>query len=241
VTTPAERVPGRARVAVLASGGGSNLGALLEYLDARGPARAAEVVLVASDRAGAGALGRAAARGVAACHVAAPSDADAMHALFDAQAVDLVVLAGYLKHVPEAVTRAYAGRMLNVHPSLLPAFGGAGMYGARVHRAVLAAGARVSGATIHFVDEAYDRGPIVAQWPVPVRADDSPESLAARVLRVEYLLLPRAVEAVAAGRVEVGADGRVRSRYAPPDAPFGRPASPDDSDVAAAIDAAFGA
>jgi hypothetical protein len=86
----------------------------------------------------------------------------------------VVVLAGYLKLVPAEVTRALAGRMLNVHPSLLPAFGGPGMYGARVHQAVIDAGARVSGATVHFVDEAYDRGAIVAQWPVPVFADDTP-------------------------------------------------------------------
>lgn len=228
-------------MAVLASGSGSNLGALLDFLDARGPARAADVALVASDRAGAGALARAAARGIATHHLSSPSDAGAIRAVFDAHAVDLVVLAGYLKHVPEGVTRAYAGRMLNVHPSLLPAFGGAGMYGARVHRAVLAAGACVSGATVHFVDEAYDRGPIVAQWPVPVRADDTPESLAARVLRVEHLLLPRAVAAVAAGRVALDADGRVRSTYAPADAPFGLTFSPTDDAITSALDAALAA
>lgn len=229
-----------ARVAVLASGGGSNLGALLKHLDARGAARAADVVLVVSDRAGAGALARAAARGIATDHVADPSDAGAVLASLQAHVVDLVVLAGYLKRVPAAVTRAYAGRMLNVHPSLLPAFGGPGMYGARVHRAVLAAGAGVSGATVHFVDEVYDRGPIVAQWPVPVRADDTPEALAARVLRVEHLLLPRAVEALAAGRVALGPDGRARTRYAPPDAPFSfaTPHATDDA-LSSALDAAF--
>jgi folate-dependent phosphoribosylglycinamide formyltransferase PurN len=104
--------------------------------------------------------------------------------------------------------------MLNVHPSLLPAFGGPGMYGRRVHAAVLAAGARVSGATVHFVDEAYDRGAIAAQWPVPVFADDTPESLAARVLRVEHALLPPTVAAVGAGRLALGADGRARGAFA---------------------------
>jgi folate-dependent phosphoribosylglycinamide formyltransferase PurN len=98
--------------------------------------------------------------------------------------------------------------MLNVHPALLPAFGGAGMYGARVHRAVLASGARVSGPTVHFVDEHYDRGAIVAQWPVPVRSDDTADSLAARVLAAEHRLLPRAVAHLAAGRVRLGPHGR---------------------------------
>jgi folate-dependent phosphoribosylglycinamide formyltransferase PurN len=100
--------------------------------------------------------------------------------------------------------------MLNVHPALLPAFGGAGMYGVRVHRAVIEAGVRVSGATVHFVDEVFDRGPIIAQWPVPVAAGDTAESLAARVLCVEHVLYPRIVTAVAAGRVQLDADGRVR-------------------------------
>jgi formyltetrahydrofolate-dependent phosphoribosylglycinamide formyltransferase len=221
---------------VLASGGGSNLGALLEYVDRRGAAGAAEVVLVASDRAGVGALERAAARGIAARPVADPADGGAMLTLLGEFAADLVVLAGYLKHVPDVVTRAYRGRMLNVHPSLLPAFGGPGMYGARVHRAVLAAGARVSGATVHFVDEAFDRGPIVAQWPVPVRAGDTPELLAARVLRVEHLLVPRAVEAVAAGRVALGEDGGVRGGGAAPDAAYAFAGE----DVEAALDRSLG-
>jgi folate-dependent phosphoribosylglycinamide formyltransferase PurN len=99
--------------------------------------------------------------------------------------------------------------MINVHPALLPAFGGAGMYGARVHHAVIEAGVRVSGVTVHFVDETYDRGPIIAQWPVPVAPDDTPDGLAARVLAVEHLLYPRVVDAVASGRVVLGADNRV--------------------------------
>jgi folate-dependent phosphoribosylglycinamide formyltransferase PurN len=117
--------------------------------------------------------------------------------------------------------------MMNVHPALLPAFGGPGMYGRRVHQAVLDAGARVSGATVHFVDEAYDRGPIVAQWPVPVRAGDSADALAARVLRAEHAIFPRAVHAVAAGLVTLSDDGRVKgSVFDLADAPF---AVPDES------------
>src|SRR5205807_2164795 len=103
------------------------------------------------------------------------------------------VLAGYLQRIPPAVVARFRLRLINIHPALLPAFGGPGMYGRRVHEAVLASGAPISGATVHYVDEEYDRGPIIAQWPVPVRAGDTPESLAARVLEVEHRLLPRVV------------------------------------------------
>ncbi|MGQ0715527.1 MAG: phosphoribosylglycinamide formyltransferase, partial [Gemmatimonadaceae bacterium] len=125
----------------------------------------------------------------------------------------LVVLAGYLRLVPAEIVRAFRGRMLNVHPALLPAFGGRGMYGARVHRAVLESGARVSGPTVHFVDEIYDHGPIVAQWPVPVFPDDTETALAARVLRAEHLLLPRVVHQVASGLVQLDDSGRVVSTH----------------------------
>jgi folate-dependent phosphoribosylglycinamide formyltransferase PurN len=118
--------------------------------------------------------------------------------------VDVILLAGYVRLVPAAVVARYRGRMLNVHPALLPAFGGKGMYGRRVHAAVLESGAGETGATVHFVDEHYDRGPVVAQRRVPVLPDDTPESLAARVLAVEHELYPAAVdhvcEAIAAGR-----------------------------------------
>ena len=232
----------RARVAVLASGGGSNLQALLDHHDALGDARRADVVLVASNRADAAALDRARVRGIPAAVLASAADGDAMLALLDAHRADLVVLAGYLKLVPEAVTRRFDRRMLNVHPALLPAFGGAGMYGARVHAAVIEAGARVSGATVHFVDAEYDRGPILAQWPVPVVDGDTPASLAARVLRAEHLLLPRAVEALAAGRVALGDDRRVHGAFAlPTDLPLGFTLDPTPTGVAAAMDIALGA
>jgi folate-dependent phosphoribosylglycinamide formyltransferase PurN len=162
------------------------------------------VVLAARDRAAAGALPRAAAAGVATAHLADPADAAALLALLEAHAADLVVLAGYLRLVPAAVTRTYAGRMLNVHPALLPSFGGPGMYGRRVHAAVLAAGARVTGPTVHFVDEEYDRGAIAAQWPVPVLPGDTEATLAARVLAQEHLLYPRALALVASGRATPG-------------------------------------
>ena len=121
----------------------------------------------------------------------------------------VVALGGYLRFVPTEVTRRWRGRIVNVHPSLLPAFGGAGMYGARVHQAVLDAGVRVTGATVHFVDDEYDRGPIIAQWPVPVSAGDTAESLAKRVLAVEHALYPAALHGVARGSITLGADGRV--------------------------------
>jgi folate-dependent phosphoribosylglycinamide formyltransferase PurN len=120
--------------------------------------------------------------------------AELLAALGDA---DLVVLAGYVKLVPREVVARFRGRMINIHPALLPAFGGPGMYGRRVHEAVLASGAAVSGATVHYVDEQYDRGPIIAQQPVPVQPGDTPDTLAARVLAVEHELLPNVVLALA--------------------------------------------
>jgi formyltetrahydrofolate-dependent phosphoribosylglycinamide formyltransferase len=222
---------------VLVSGGGSNLQALLDHLDRLGDARAADVVLVAADKPQAGALARASARGIPVAVLDAPGDAAALDALLTGHAVDLVVLAGYLKLVPAAVTRRFRGRMLNVHPALLPAFGGPGMYGVRVHRAVLAAGARVSGPTVHFVDEHYDRGAIVAQWPVPVSALDTPETLAARVLRAEHALLPRAVQALAAGTLALDAQGRATGVFAlPTDLPPFVLASAADAGAALALD-----
>jgi formyltetrahydrofolate-dependent phosphoribosylglycinamide formyltransferase len=175
------------RVAVLASGGGTNLQALLDALTGS----LARVALVLSDRPDAGALERARRAGVAAAALRDPADsAELLAALTDA---DLVVLAGYVKLVPPAVVARFRWRMINIHPALLPAFGGPGMYGRRVHEAVLASGADESGATVHYVDEQYDRGPIIAQARVPVRPDDTPETLGARVLEAEHRLLPTVV------------------------------------------------
>lgn len=202
----------RTRIAVLASGGGSNLGALLDYLDALGERRAGDVVVVASNSSRAGALERGRARGAAAEHFDARDDT-ALPEILGRHRAEVVVLAGYLRFVPATVTRRYRGRIVNVHPSLLPAFGGAGMYGSRVHEAVLASGARVTGATVHFVDEAYDRGPIIAQWPVPVFEEDNVENLAARVLRVEHLLFPRVVDALASETLVMDDDGRVHGAF----------------------------
>jgi formyltetrahydrofolate-dependent phosphoribosylglycinamide formyltransferase len=187
------------RVAVLASGGGTNLQALLDRCSGAAPAR---VCAVLCDHARAGALERARAAGVPALVLPRPEDGGALVAALQEHRAELVVLAGYLKLVPAAAVDAYAQRMINLHPALLPAFGGKGMYGLHVHRAVLASGATISGASVHLVTHEYDRGPVIAQWPVPVARDDTPESLAARVRAVEHELLPAVVLAAArAGRV----------------------------------------
>lgn len=198
---------GRAlRLAVLCSGGGSNLQALLDHFHLGG-GQPARVELVVASRPGIGALLRAERAGVPVAVLdprkrpAAAFATDLLRALQTAEA-DLVVLAGFLHLVPAPVVQAFAGRVINIHPALLPAFGGKGMYGMHVHRAVLRSGATVSGATVHHVDERFDEGAIIAQWPVPVLPADTPERLAARVLAVEHQLLPAVVEALAPGSAD---------------------------------------
>lgn len=199
-----------ARVAVLLSGSGTSLENLFERIDAGElPARIAVVV---ASRADAGGLARARRRGVPA--VAVPRKElrdvrafnDAIHAELARHEVDLVALLGFLSPFE---TRAFAGRTINVHPALVPAFSGQGFYGHRVHEAVLARGCKVSGATVHFCDDEYDHGPIILQEAVPVRDDDTPDTLAARVQAAERRLVPEAIRLFAEGRLEV-ADGRVR-------------------------------
>jgi len=188
------------RIAVFASGSGSNLQALLDHFNGTHD-RGARVAIVASDRENARALDRARASVVdtRVINVAGRPPADVaadMLALLSDHAIDVIALAGYLRLVPGDVVRAFRGRIVNVHPALLPAFGGPGMYGMRVHRAVIAAGCRVTGATVHHVDERYDEGRPIAQWPVPVLSGDDPETLALRVLRFEHVLYPLALESL---------------------------------------------
>ena len=197
------------RIAVLASGGGSNLQAILAHLEALGSTAPGSVALVVSDRSAAGALEKARARGIAALHLPASGPDGALEQALEAHDIGLVALAGYLRLVPAGVVRRWRGRLVNIHPALLPAFGGHGMYGHHVHDAVIASGVRVSGATVHFVDEHFDRGPILAQWPVPVPAGDTAAALAARVLAVEHRIYPWCVAALARGDVRLGEDGRV--------------------------------
>ena len=185
------------RIAVLASGRGSNLQAIIEHFDNLARERLAKVVLVASNRADSPALIRAATASIDIANFDAADDGGQLLELLRKFRVDLVVLAGYLKRIPPAVIREYAGRILNIHPALLPAFGGEGMYGARVHGAVIASGAKESGVTVHLVDDEYDRGAIVAQWRIPIDRSDTPDTLAARVLAVEHVVYPRVIEMVA--------------------------------------------
>lgn len=138
--------------------------------------------------------------------------ADALAAHLDGLRPDLICLAGYMRKLPDSVVAAYAGRILNIHAALLPAFGGRGMYGHHIHQAVLDYGAKVSGCTVHFVDGGYDTGPIVLQSCVPVEESDTAEALAARVLAAEHDAYPRAVALFASGRLSL--DGR-RVRVAP--------------------------
>jgi phosphoribosylglycinamide formyltransferase 1 len=182
------------RIAVAVSGHGSNLEALHRALE---PSSSAAIVLVLSDRADAPALDRARGWGISAQTLSQPGSAEQWLEQLRSHRVDLVVLAGYLKLVPAPIIAAYRGRIINVHPALLPAFGGKGMYGRRVHEAVLASGARETGATVHLVDEIYDHGAVLAQSRVPVLPGDTPESLARRVLEVEHRLLPTVVVGIA--------------------------------------------
>jgi phosphoribosylglycinamide formyltransferase-1 len=182
---------------VLASGRGSNLQAIIEHFDNISRERIAKVVLVASNRADSPALIRAATASIDIAHFDAADDGSQLLDMLQRFRVDMVVLAGYLKRIPRKVVQAYSGRILNIHPALLPDFGGEGMYGARVHEAVIASGARESGLTVHVVNDEYDRGPIVAQWRVPVEPGDTPDMLAARILSVEHVVYPRVIEMVA--------------------------------------------
>ena len=178
------------RVAVLASGGGTNLQALLDGLNGANN-KAARVSRVISNRSDAGALDRARQADVPAYALSDHTNADEyLEALGDAQ---LVVLAGYLKLVPSEVVSHFDWRMINIHPALLPEFGGPGMYGIKVHQAVLTAGKKESGASVHYVTEEYDRGDVIARARVPVLPGDTTELLAARVLAAEHRLLPHVV------------------------------------------------
>ncbi len=197
----------RPRLAVLASGSGSNLQAIHDDLQRRGAASPIDLALVVSDRVRAGALDRARGWGVPAVHL--PREAnDTLGALLATHHITHVALAGYLRLIPAETVRAFTGRMVNVHPALLPAFGGPGMYGHRVHEAVMAAGVRLTGPTVHFVTEHYDEGAIIAQWPVPVHHDDTATTVAARVLEAEHRLFPWCIAELARGTIALGADGR---------------------------------
>ena len=192
----------KARIAVLVSGGGTNLQALL---DAQGAGSLAhgEIVLVVSNKAGAYALERAEKAGVEAvtltreaCGGAEGFEA-ALLSLLAERNIDLIILAGFMSILSRSFTDRYPRRILNVHPALIPSFCGKGMYGLRVHRAALDYGVKVTGATVHYVNEIPDGGQIIAQKAVDVLPGDTPETLQRRVMeQAEWLLLPRAAEQV---------------------------------------------
>ena len=198
---------------VLASGGGTNLQAILNRsASGRLPAR---VGVVIGNNSRSGALARARRAGVPAIHLSGkthpqPGSLDrAIAETLRSHCVNLVVLAGYMKKLGPATLKMYRNRVVNIHPALLPAFGGKGMYGERVHKAVVRSGARVSGATVHLVDEEYDTGPIILQRRIRVAPDDTSESLAGKVLAVEHELYTEAIRLFAEGRVRVDG-GKVR-------------------------------
>ncbi|KAA0228869.1 phosphoribosylglycinamide formyltransferase [candidate division KSB1 bacterium] len=195
------------RLAVFASGRGSNFKAILDAIQSG--TLDAKVVLLISDQPQAGALQTAAQAGIP-TRIIAPNalatSEDYGKALLQALAEcdsNFIVLAGFLRMIPAAVIKAFSGRIINIHPALLPSFGGKGMYGLRVHQAVLDYGCKVSGATVHLVDENYDTGKPLVQRCVPVYEDDTPESLAARVLKVEHQILPEALQLFAKDRVVI--------------------------------------
>ena len=194
----------KTRIAVLVSGGGTNLQAILDA-QARGEIPHGEVTLVISDRPGAYALERAAKAGVPgleisrkACGGQAAFEERLVRAL-DENRTDVIVLAGFLSILSEAFTTRYARRIINVHPSLIPSFCGAGFYGLKVHEAALSRGVKVTGATVHFVNEIPDGGEIIAQKAVEILPGDTPEILQRRVMeQAEWIILPRSVEQVCA-------------------------------------------
>ena len=202
------------KVAVLVSGGGTNLEAILQAMES-GEIPGVQVVKVISNNPGAYALERARNHGVPAQCISPKDygDRQAFHqALLEgvrASGAELIVLAGFLVVIPPEMIREYRGRIINVHPSLIPSFCGTGYYGKKVHEAALARGVKVTGATVHFVDEGTDTGPIILQKAVEVREDDTPDTLQRRVMEeAEWKLLPKAIRLIAEGRVQI-ADSRV--------------------------------
>jgi phosphoribosylglycinamide formyltransferase 1 len=205
------------RVAVLLSGNGTSLENLLEHI-ASGDVPG-EVVAVISSKANAYGLERARKHGIPAIAIPRKEHADpdtfndALHAALEPYEADLVALLGFLSLFQ--LRGRYDGRVINVHPALIPAFSGTGFYGQRVYEAVLEAGVKLTGATVHFTDDEYDHGPILLQEAVAVEAGDTPDSLAARVTAVERRLVPEAIRLIAEGRVEIK-DGRTRLLPASP-------------------------
>ncbi|WP_091756851.1 phosphoribosylglycinamide formyltransferase [Butyrivibrio sp. INlla18] len=197
------------KIAVMVSGGGTNLQAIIDGI-ANGQITNTEICLVYSNNPNAYAIERAKKAGIPYA-VKSPKEfakredfnEALLKILIDAEP-DLIVLAGCLVVIPEAVVKAFPNRIINIHPSLIPSFCGTGFYGLKVHEKVLERGARVSGATVHFVDEGTDTGPIILQKAVYVRQDDTPEVLQRRIMEeAEWKIMPKAIDLIANGKVEV--------------------------------------
>jgi phosphoribosylglycinamide formyltransferase-1 len=201
-----ENVNDALKIAVFASGRGSNFEAILKAIG-RGEIKGASIAVVISNNSGSGALEIARNHGIPALHISrAQFDSDGAFdrkviGTLDMYGVNFIALAGYMKMVSPAVIAKYRNRIINIHPALLPEFGGKGMYGERVHAAVIASGAKESGATVHMVDEVYDRGAIILQKRVAVSPDDTAESLAKKVLEIEHEIYPEAIRMFADGNI----------------------------------------
>ncbi len=196
------------KIAAFASGKGSNLTAIVEAIE-HGKIQNARIEVVISNNSHAGALAVADKHQIPALHLSRQqfesdeSYTGAIQKVLTDHAVNFIVLAGYMKKVDPSIVRAYRNRILNIHPALLPKFGGAGMYGLRVHEAVIAAGEKQSGATVHVVDEEYDHGTIILQRKIDVAAGETPETLAEKVLRIEHEIYPEAIRLFANGAVTI--------------------------------------
>jgi formyltetrahydrofolate-dependent phosphoribosylglycinamide formyltransferase len=194
-------------LAVLASGGGTNLQAIIDSIEAG--KLDAQIKAVISNNSKSGALERARNHNITDIHLshkqfATPEEFNQkLLSILKENETDLVVLAGYMKMISPTVIREYRNRIINIHPALLPSFGGKGMYGIHVHEAVIESGVKVTGVTVHLVDEIYDHGAIVMQKTVPVLDDDTPESLAERVLKVEHQAYSEAIQLFAEDRIEI--------------------------------------
>jgi len=218
-----ERDEDTKRLAVFVSGGGSNFKAIHQAIR-QGEIRGGEVVVVVTNAPGCGGAEYAREHGIPVlvyppkAQQSSPSTAESARTVSTAEElaedqlretfnVSLIILAGYMKLIPRAVVDTFPKSIVNIHPGLLPSFGGKGFYGSRVHEAVIRSGARFSGPTVHFIDEEYDTGPILSQAVVPVYPTDTAETLASRVLKQEHILYPRCIAAICENRVEWREDG----------------------------------
>ncbi len=203
-----EQLSDKLNIAVFASGKGSNFKSILESIKL-GKIRNAHIVIVVSNNPDAGALEVARENNIPILHINRrqfASDDDFNAALMSAMQkdrVNFIVLAGYMKKIDPNIIKAFKNRIVNIHPALLPKFGGKGMYGIHVHEAVIASKEKFSGASVHIVDEEYDHGPIVLQKTVQVEPDDTPETLATKVLQIEHDIYPEAIRLFTEGRVRV--------------------------------------